>query len=157
MSDYESSYLGYHSNNKYDNFPPLMQDGRSLIAAYQPEPVLNKYLVESNNIKSNWQYRKYLTENSQKIMEYNKKESENDIGYYMRMEELNQHNTGSSSNTPFLFSSYVDESKPIGYETSDLKEIYLSREQLSARMVAPAITQEELLEYNKSKVREQTK
>lgn len=153
MSDYKSSYLGYHSNNQYDNFPPLMQDGRSLIASYQPESVLNTYLVESNNIKSNWEYRKYLIENSQKIMEYNKKESENDIGYYIRHVDL----TNKSSNTPFSYSSYVDESKPIGYETSDLKEMYLSREQLNARMVTPTITQEELMEYNKNLVRSQIK
>lgn len=153
MSDYKSSYLGYHSNNKYDNFPPLMQDGRSLIAAYQPDGVLNKYLVDSNNIKSNWEYRKYLTQNSEKIMEYNKKESENDIGYYMRVDDLSK----ASSNTPFLYSSYVDESKPVGYETSDLKEMYLSREQLSARMVSPAITQEDLIQHNKALVKSQIK
>jgi hypothetical protein len=153
MSDYKSSYLGYHSNNQYDNFPPLMQDGRSLIASYQPESVLNTYLLESNNIKSNWEYRKYLIENSQKIVEFNKKESENDIGYYMRQADLSK----TTSNTPFSYSSYVDESKPIGYETSDLKEIYLSREQLNARMVAPTITQEELMTYNKSLVKSQIK
>ena len=153
MSDYKSSYLGYHSNNQYDNFPPLMQDGRSLIASYQPESVLNDYLVKSNNIKSNWEYRKYLIENSQKIAEYNKKESENDIGYYMRHDDLTQ----KSANAPYTYKSFVDESKPIGYESSDLKEMYLSREQLNARMVAPTITQEELIEYNKSLVKSQVK
>ena len=90
---------------------------------------------------------------NQKIVEFNKKESENDIGYYMRQADLSK----TTSNTPFSYSSYVDESKPIGYETSDLKEIYLSREQLNARMVAPTITQEELMTYNKSLVKSQMK
>ena len=151
MSDYKSSYLGYHSNNQYDNFPPMMEDGRALIASYQSESVLNQHLIDSNNIKSNWEYRKYLTGNSQKIMEFNKKESENDVGYYIRQDDL----INKSSNTPFLYSSYVDESKPIGYETSDLKEIYLSREQLSARMVAPTITQQDIMEYSKSVIKSQ--
>ena len=35
----------------------------------------------------------------------------------------------------------------MGYQQSDLKYIYLSREQLDARKVAPAITQEELLKF----------
>jgi dimeric dUTPase (all-alpha-NTP-PPase superfamily) len=71
----------------------------------------------------------------------------------MRVDDLSKANT--ESNSPFLYSSYVDESKPIGYETSDLKEMYLSREQLSARMVSPAITQEDLIQHNKALVKSQ--
>ena len=48
------------------------------------------------------------------------------------------------NSTPFLFNSVVDNAKPFGYANSDLKEIYLSREQLNARKISPAITQEEI-------------
>ena len=43
--------------------------------------------------------------------------------------------------TPYLFSSITDRTRPEGYSTSDMKELYLSREQLEARKIAPAIPQ----------------
>jgi hypothetical protein len=130
---------GYHSNNKYAGFPPLMADGRSITASYQPEAVLNAHLVKELGIKSNWDYRQYLTKNSKEIMQYNCKQAANDIGYTMRYSDL-----GKSSTTPYLYSSAMESSAPIGYQTSDLKELYLSREQLQSRMVAPELTQAEL-------------
>jgi hypothetical protein len=48
-------------------------------------------------------------------------------------------------NVPFVFDSVLDSSQPFGYENSDLKNYYLSRQQLQARMIAPVITQNELL------------
>jgi hypothetical protein len=44
-----------------------------------------------------------------------------------------------------VFASVLDNSQPFGYETSDLKNYYLSRHQLQARMISPVITQNELL------------
>jgi KDO2-lipid IV(A) lauroyltransferase len=40
------SRLGYHSNNKYDGFPPLMMDGRTITASWQPEAILNEHLLK---------------------------------------------------------------------------------------------------------------
>lgn len=136
------SKLGYHSNNQYDGFPPLMSDGRAITASYQPEAVLNNYLLKETGLKSNWEYRRYLTNQAKDIMKYNCIQSANDAGYYRRF--INNDSEKAYS-TPYIYPSYVDTSKPQGYETSDLKEIYLSREQLQARMVAPEITQEQLL------------
>ena len=135
----ESSF-GYHSNNQYDNFPPLMSDGRALVASWQPEAVANKQLINENGITSNWQYRRYLTQNANSIMKTNFRESANDVGY-IKLDDKQQ----SSSSGPFSFKSFLDDSKPVGYKTSDLKNLYLSREQLNARKVSPAITQEQLL------------
>ena len=44
----------------------------------------------------------------------------------------------------FNWESFYDSTKPIGYQTSDLKQLYLSRDQLQSRIVAPEITQAEL-------------
>jgi len=139
-----ASSLGYQTNNKYPDFPPLMSDGRSVTAAWQPEASINADLIDRNNIKSNWQYRKFLTENSKEIMEYNFRESSSDVGYYMRPIDIPsiQSNTISGNViTPYLFSSVTDKTRPEGYSTSDMKELYLSREQLEARKIAPAIPQ----------------
>jgi hypothetical protein len=139
------SDLGYGSNNVYPGFPPLMTDGRSIIASYQPEAVKNKELLESSGIKSNWQYRKYLTNNSKQIAEQNFKDACNDTGYTQRFTSNERDNQKSISNVPFMYNSYLDNSKPVGYSNSDLKDLYLSREQLNARRDVPSITQEDLI------------
>ena len=124
------------SNNIHFNFPPIMADGRNF-ATWQPEAVVNNRIREQENIQSNWQYRQYLTNNAVQIMSYNNMESCYDLG-------LPSHSiTGKSpsSNVPHLFSSTHDTNSPgYGYQTSNLKSQYLSREQLQSRMIAPSIT-----------------
>ena len=142
------SSLGYASNNKYPGFPPLMSDGRAVIGSWQPESTENANLIESNGIKTNWQYRQYLTKNSKDILEYNFRESCNDAGYFKRpidLPSIQSDTISGMNNNPFLFGTITDNRKPPGYEDSDLKQMYLSREQLNARTIAPMITQEELL------------
>jgi hypothetical protein len=144
-----SSALGYATNNKYPGFPPLMMDGRSVTNTWQPESIINDDLIQSNNIRSNWEYRKYLTNNSQDIMKYNFLESSNDVGYYKRSIDLPNMQSNRVSNMnglPYGFTSVLDQTKPFGYQTSDLKELYLSREQLESRKISPVITQADLLE-----------
>lgn len=142
------SRLGYHSNNKYDGFPPLMMDGRTITASWQPEAVLNSYLLKEINVHTNWQYRQYMTKNAKDIMKYNCSQSANDSGYFKRYADLEN----NSYSTPYVSNSFTDNTNPIGFQTSDLKELYLTREQLQARMVAPEITQEELLKIKPSLV-----
>ena len=48
--------------------------------------------------------------------------------------------TLSERNSSIWFDSYGDTTKPKGYQDSDLKELYLTREQLNARKVAPTYT-----------------
>ena len=141
--------LGYSTNNVYPNFPPLMNDGRPVTATWQPEAAINEDLIERNNIKSNWEYRKFLTENSKTIMEYNFRESSSDIGYYKRPIDLPNIQSssikGDIKNTPYTFPSISDNTRPEGYSSSDLKDMYLSREQLEARKISPVITQSQLI------------
>jgi hypothetical protein len=140
------SRLGYHSNNKYDGFPPLMMDGRTITASWQPEAVLNSHLLKEINVETNWQYRQYMIKNAKDIMKYNCTQSATDSGYLKRYADLEN----NSYSTPYISNSFVDNTKPSGYQTSDLKDLYLTREQLQARMVAPEITQEEFItQYNK--------
>jgi hypothetical protein len=51
-------------------------------------------------------------------------------------------------NTPFMYSSVMDKREPFGYTTSDIKDLYLSRNELQSRMVAPEITQEQILAHS---------
>lgn len=133
------SSLGYNTNNKYVEFPPLMADGRSVTASYQPESAINNDIIMQNNIKSNWEYRQYLTKNAQKIMEQNFREACNDSGSFAKTYEI--HNSANVLKdpmaSPHVYNSSNIGTAPFGYSTSDLKTTYLSREQLTESKGVP--------------------
>ena len=52
---------------------------------------------------------------------------------------------GYLDGSPFLINSKLDESKPYGYTTSDLKSDYLSRSELQQRTTAPILSQSQYL------------
>lgn len=143
-----SSSLGYNTNNKYSDFPPLMNDGRSVVSSWVPESQINASLKKENSIKSNWEYRQYLTNNAKSIMEHNFREAANDTGYNnasMPMPNIQSNEVKGFETYPYSFKSVLDTTEPKGYTTSDLKETYLTREQLAARQISPVITQDQLL------------
>jgi hypothetical protein len=126
---------GYSTNNIYREFPPLMQDGRSIISSWNTESETNKYLKEKHSIRNNWEYRKYLTRNALEIMDMNRKETSNDIGNVYK--EAFPYD--SVSHSPYIYKNLNDYTKQVGYTTSDLKEKYLSREQLNDRIAIPSL------------------
>ena len=133
------------SNNIHFDFPPIMADGRNF-ANWQPGAVINEKIRENAGITSNWQYRKYLMENADQIIKYNQlgacEQSSGGVVNYGGEEKLN--------GSPFLYNSYLENSQPFGYENSDLKNSYLTRQPLQERMVTPVITQEQLLTQRKN-------
>ena len=137
------SSLGYNTNNQYKDFPGKMADGRALIASWQPEAVINNEIIRETGIKTNWEYRQFMTSNAKEIMTYNFTEACNDVGYYKRFVEPPKSQIDSSS--PHIYQSINDNTPVMGVQTSDLKQMYLSREQLQSRKVSPVITQDQLL------------
>lgn len=129
------------SNNIHFDLPPIMTDGRNY-ASWQPGAVVNKKIREQANIKTNWQYRKYLTDNADAIIKYNQTEACNQTS----MCNANYVNNGNQPNTPYLYSSCTSTAKPYGYQNSDLKNLYLNEYQLQCRLVTPVLTQEQLLQ-----------
>ena len=123
------------SNNIHFNFPPIMADGRNW-AQWQPDAVVNNRIQQKEGIQNNLSYRQYLQQNGLQIMNYNTTEACYELG-------LDPHvQTGKtpSDNVPYTFRSTFDTSRPgFGYCNSDLKNPYLSREQLNSRLVAPSI------------------
>ena len=131
--------LAYQSNNKYTNFPPIMNDGRSVHSSWQPGAVVDELIRTENNIQSNWQYRKYLVENSEEIKNHNFEQACNDVGYFIRNENKHidprmQGRIGIAEPVPRNSSS-----------NSDLKQMYLSKEQLHANQVIPSMTQADVM------------
>ena len=123
------------SNNIHFNFPPIMADGRNF-AQWQPDAVVNNRIQQKEGIQNNWSYRQYLQQNGLQIMNYNTTEACYELG-------LDPHvQTGKtpSDNVPYTFKSTFDTSRPgFGYSNSDLKNPYLSREQLNSRLISPSI------------------
>ena len=124
-----------------------MDDGRNY-ASWQPGSEINSNLREKHGIITNSQYRKYLIANADKIIRGNQVDSFNETGLnmsnYNSDNNANNANNANNSNGPFIFNSAVDNRKPQGYETSDLKNIYLTRHQLYSRMITPVLTQQQL-------------
>ena len=134
------------SNNIHFNFPPIMTDGRNY-ATWQPGAVVDEIIRQKNNITNNSQYRQYLTNNAKEVMQANLIAACDQCGFNLELiSNYNENNGGNQNNrTPFLFSSPWDQSQPFGYESSDLKNMYLSRYELQSRMMAPSLTQEQYL------------
>ena len=128
------------SNNIHFDFPPIMSDGRNF-ATWQPGAIVNEEIKVRENIKTNWQYRQYLTNNADSIIKYNQLAACDQCcscpAKYGDGKEV--------SNSPFLYKSCTESTQPYGYENSDLKNLYLDEYQLQCRLITPVITQEQLL------------
>lgn len=123
------------SNNIHFNFPPIMNDGRNY-SSWQPESVINDRIQKTENINTNWEYRQFLTNNAVNIMKINNQES----CYYLGLNAHTNNNRTPSDNVPHMYSSTTDTRQPgYGYPTSDLKNVYLSREQLLAKQISPSV------------------
>lgn len=149
-----ASKLGYGTNNRYPQFPPLMQDGRSLMSSWTPESVVDRQYWQDNaaqfrgaGMSPNWMYRRHLQKHGLDVIAQNFRETANDTGFSAAALAQAQGQAPASStpqnrNIPYMFTSLNDaassETVP-GYESSDLKSLYLTREQLQARKSAPTI------------------
>jgi hypothetical protein len=123
-----------------------MNDGRNF-SGWQPGNAVNESIRRSENIKTNWDYRRYLTTNADQIMTLNRIDAVNMSGHGSF--EVSAYEQENQRNVPFMYASVMDSREPFGYVQSDLKDTYLSREALQARMVAPEITQEQVLEFQR--------
>ena len=136
--------LGYDTNNRYPQFPPLMSDARSVCSSWNTESAWNADIVKRENIQSNWQYRRYLTDNAESILQTQYVASCNDTGSFTenpyKTEKMSTNSVVSDNlSIPFYYTLYTSRAKPRGYNDSDLKEVYLSREQLFARKFTPSM------------------
>jgi hypothetical protein len=137
----------YNTNNQYSKFPPLTADGRNVIASWQPGAVVNEAILRENNIQSNWQYRRYMTNNANQIRAKLFDDALNDVGYTVRNE--NKEIQSSPYNGPKRYGSLLEPTTHEHAELSDLKDNYLSREQLQSKMVVPSLTQAQLVQLHK--------
>jgi len=130
------------SNNIHAGFPAMMSEG-NLYTDYDSACKMNNVLKEKVGIQSNYQYRQWLINNASSVMQSNTA-----ISCTQSCAGLESFNKVPNSNK-YLFKSCADKTQPFGYETSDLKNMYLSRADLQSRLRAPIMTQDEMLKMGK--------
>jgi hypothetical protein len=118
--------------NSYYTLDPL-----DINYAYQPQAQTNNNLLKNANITSNWSYRQYIQKNANSIMK-------NNTMQYINASGNNPYsitNNEKLDTNPYLYSSIHDTNEPV-YKSpvnSDLKQEYLTKQRMKARMVAPYI------------------
>lgn len=115
-------------NNLNIPYQGIVQDGR-LFTDYSPSAMLNDKIRESNKINSNTKYKDYLIKNAKLIMNNNF----NSAGL------TSDSNANLGRNYPYAFNDVNDSTIPAGYEMSQPKNLYLSREKLVSNQVRPLI------------------
>lgn len=126
------------SNNIHHSLPPLMSDGRQFTLV-NPACDLNNKLEKSVGMRNNYEYRQFLIKNGISLMNKNNVSSCDDSS------ECVSSITNLKSFGKYLYKNISDDKQNYGYETSDLKNIYLERQRLDNTYVTPIVTQEELL------------
>tara|TARA_Y100000780_G_C13690713_1_gene419452 strand:+ start:4454 stop:4879 length:426 start_codon:yes stop_codon:yes gene_type:complete len=132
------------TNNIHFNFPAMMSDAR-IHTNWDTACNNNERVIKENNIQSNFQYRQFLINNSQDIINSNMTSACDDIG------ARSYPGTNATPENRYLYKSINDNYTPYGYENSDLKNMYLSKQQLQSRMVAPIMSQYKSLNIPRSK------
>ena len=132
------------SNNIHFNVAPMMSDSR-MFTMYNPACNSNTELRNNLNITNNYDYRQWLIKNGTTIRNKNFQSAKNENSECI---EAAQH---VKTNGKYLFQDCADNSRPFGYETSDLKNLYLTRNALQSRTNPHILTQEQLLLARASK------
>lgn len=93
-------------------------------------------ILDTNKNQTNWKYRQYIQQNANEIMKHNSMQYISDSGN----NPYTLINTETVEHTPFVYTNIYDTSRPkCGYRNTDLKQDYMKKEQMKARMVAPTI------------------
>jgi hypothetical protein len=116
------------SNNLSIPFPGVLSDGR-LFTDYNADSKMNDNLKRTNGIKTNSDYRRFLVQNTNTIMNYNFNN--------MLLENRTPNPVTPSYGAPYLFKGTDDTNIPYGYETSYPKMIYISRQELDDKKRRP--------------------
>ena len=136
------------SHNMYYDYPALMSDARSF-TPYESNEVMNKKIKNKYDIKTNYDYRMFLTRNGNDIISKNQYNACDQCGF-CQYGKLNEINTNTINNK-YLYKGTADNTIPYGYESSDLKSLYVDKQSLQSRMYTPLLSQDQLVGYLRDK------
>ena len=108
--------------------------------AWQPGGAMSNEIREQEGIHTNDQFRQFLQSNADKIVSINQHLAANQCC------ECNVYYTKDSitPNNPFMFTNVYDNAHPFGYQSSDLKEYYISKLRDDHNMYVPVVTQKQI-------------
>ena len=129
------------SNNIHPGFPALMSEG-NYVTNWNSACKMNDELKRHAGITNNYQYRQYLMKNADGMIQ------KDQIDACAACCGCLQNFQSRPNSQKYLFKSCSDSRTPFGYETSDLKNMYLSSQALQRRLVAPILTQSQMLQQN---------
>ena len=98
----------------------------------------NNNIKKRYEITSNYAYRQFLINSGNAVMNAN-----SNLAKMCSTKSCN--GSDNKHHNKYLFSNCQDNSVPFGYQSSDLKNMYLSREALQDSLSGPMLTQEQLL------------
>jgi len=120
----------------YHTLEPTQETNSEAYNLWHPFQKPTHQILVNTNINSNWKYRQYLQNNANNAMKYNTMSAIYASGnnpYTLR-------NTEPTNKHPHLYRSTHDTSNPAyGFNNSDLKRDYMTKERMNARMLAPSI------------------
>ena len=112
---------------------------------FKSSSTTNQSVKNKNNIQTNNDYRAYLTSGATSIMKSNAHNS-----YKLTPFVSEKHlYTPCPTKSNYIFTNDNDMNFPYEYESSNLKQLHLSRRQLNQRKHTPLVNQSELLSYRK--------
>jgi hypothetical protein len=103
-----------------------MEDAR-FVSNYVPNGMFESSVQQKMNIKNNEDYRRYLTNNARRIMQENAMSATRENMPFSFLE------IPDKKHGPYIFESIHATTKPPGYELSNAKSLYLSRQQLASQ------------------------
>lgn len=103
--------------------------------SWQPEAQTNNQILHDAGIKSNWKYRQYMQKNAKNIMKTNSMQAIQDSGNNAYVDTFN----AKTIHAPVFYKSIQENSHPRFGENSDLKNNFLSRQRINAKMTAPSV------------------
>jgi hypothetical protein len=125
-----------------------MSDGRSIVANGRSEPLEHNALLKEQGMTNNAQYRDYMIKNAKQIMMNEYRNSSNDTGFseegrfadYLLASVAPVAKAKDSKQMPYQGGQGGQGAQGgrITYKQSDLKDIYLTREQLFERRNYPS-------------------
>ena len=115
------------------NCLPPMSDGR----------LLTRVLPTRSDAPVDEAYRAYMVQNADKIIEHNQRSA--CLACCDCLVTYGGAGAQPQIAPPYLYTSTEDTARPMGYQASDMKALYLSSEELNARLATPVWTQDQLL------------
>jgi hypothetical protein len=102
-------------------------------SSWQPDAIINNKIHVESGITSNWKYRQYIQNNANHIMKYDTMEYIYASGNNPYMVD---NRAIQSRGEPYRFTSLHEPC--YDFNSSDLKQDFLKKQQMSARMISPA-------------------